>query len=101
MKPLTDAHTESRSNGDASPDAVAEGQDSIRRMLRMLSELPDNQQEVVRLKYHHDMSYRQISEITNLTVSNVGYLIHTAIATLRRRFETPTTLAVEAGRSQS
>ena len=54
------------------------------QMLRLLATLPDNQQEVVRLKFQNGLSYRDISRVTNLTVSNVGYLIHTAIHTLRR-----------------
>lgn len=85
MKGLTEAHTDDRVSDDPSPDAVAEGQDTTSRVLHLLGGLPDNQQEVVRLKFQNGLSYRQISEITELTVSNVGYLIHTAIKTLRTK----------------
>ena len=46
-------------------------------------ELPDNQQEVIRLKFQNDLSYREISEITGLSVSNVGFLLHVGIKRLR------------------
>jgi len=39
------------------------------------------------LKFQNGLSYREISRITNLSVSNVGVLIHTAIKTMRRQFQ--------------
>jgi RNA polymerase sigma-70 factor (ECF subfamily) len=38
---------------------------------------------VVRLKFQHGLSYKEIAAVTELSVSNVGYLIHTAIKKLR------------------
>ena len=35
---------------------------------------PQNQREVVRLKFHSQLSYKEIAEITELSVSNVGFL---------------------------
>ena len=49
-----------------------------------MSDLPDNQQECIRLKFQHGMSYKQISQITSLTVTNVGFLIHTGLKSVRR-----------------
>jgi RNA polymerase sigma factor (sigma-70 family) len=60
-----------------------EQQETTSQVLELLDRLPANQQEVVRLKFQAGLSYREISSITNLSVSNVGYLIHKAIATLR------------------
>ena len=53
--------------------------------MRLLATLSANQQEVVRLKFQAGLSYRQISEVTGLSVTNVGFLLHTAIARLRKR----------------
>jgi len=53
-------------------------QDQIRR-------LPDRQQEVLRLKFQEGLSYREIAAITDASVSNVGFLLHTALKTLRGR----------------
>ena len=47
--------------------------------------LPANQQEVIRLKFQHGLSYKQIAEVTQLSVSNVGFLIHAGLKTLRQR----------------
>lgn len=48
-----------------------------------IEKLTDNQKEVIKLKFHDDLSYREISEVTGLTESNVGFLIHSGIKRLR------------------
>ncbi len=45
--------------------------------------LPAQQQEVLRLRMHDGLSYKQISEVTGLSTSNVGYHLHQAILRLR------------------
>jgi len=44
-----------------------------------LETLDDRSREVVRLKFHEGLSYKEISERTGLTVGHVGYLLHHAI----------------------
>jgi RNA polymerase sigma-70 factor (ECF subfamily) len=65
--------------------ATMEQSDQLDHLLRLLGGLPANQQEVVRLKFQEEMSYKEIAAITGLSVSNVGYLMHTAVKTLRER----------------
>lgn len=72
----------------ASSDAPAEKAqqpEARSRLLASLADLPERQREVLRLKFQGDLSYREIAEIMDLTVSHVGVLIHTAIQTLRGR----------------
>ena len=69
--------------GDDVPDAAAEQKDSMARVLQQLDRLPDNQQDVIRLKFQNELSYREIAEITGLTVSNVGFLLHVGLKRLR------------------
>ena len=49
----------------------------------MLETLPTNQREVIRLKFQNGFSYQEISRISGHSVSNVGYLIHTGLKTIR------------------
>lgn len=44
-----------------------------------LETLDARSREVVRLKFHEGLSYKEISERTGLTVGHVGYLLHHAI----------------------
>ena len=62
---------------------VLELQQAHSQILGALAALPKNQQEVVRLKFQNGLSYKEISRITGLSVSNVGFLLHTAMKTLR------------------
>lgn len=69
----------------AEPSAVAAAAEQASQLLRLLLGLPGNQQEVLRLKFHEDFSYKEIAAITGLSVSHVGVLIHQGIKTLRSR----------------
>jgi len=44
-----------------------------------LETLDKRSRELVRLKFHENLSYKEISARTGLTVGNVGYLLHHAI----------------------
>ena len=71
---------------DPRPGRSLEHAETHATILRMIDRLPPNQQEVVRLKFQNGFSYKEISRITALSVSNVGFLIHTAVARLRTEF---------------
>ncbi len=85
MRSLSDAAVETHASRAESPPAVAEGREAASDVVRVLSGLPDNQQEVIRLRFQNGLSYREISAVTELTVSNVGYLIHMAIKAIREK----------------
>lgn len=72
------------SDGPA-PDAALEQHETMGRVLKFMAALPANQQEVLRLKFQEGLSYKEISGITQLTVSHVGVLIHNGLKTLRVR----------------
>jgi RNA polymerase sigma factor (sigma-70 family) len=50
--------------------------------------LPPNQRDVLILKIQEGKSYLEISEITGLTPSNIGYLIHHGLKNLARDLRT-------------
>ena len=82
MSPLTDPETIPTIS--VRPGASLEQEEAVSQVLRIMETLPKNQREVLRLKFQCDLSYKEISEITQLSVTNVGFLIHTAIKTLRK-----------------
>lgn len=71
---------------EARPGAALEAGETHAAILRLIDQLPPHQQEVIRLKFQNGFSYKEISRITALSVGNVGFLIHTAIKTLRREW---------------
>ena len=76
MTPLGDVHI--------GVDSRLDDQQTGSEIFRMLDRLPKNQREVVYLKFQCDLSYKEISEITKLSVTNVGFLMHTALKNLRK-----------------
>lgn len=68
------------------PGQALEAEETRAELLRLIDRLPPNQQEVIRLKFQTGFSYKEISRITELSVSNVGFLIHTAVQRLRAEF---------------
>lgn len=86
MKRFADGEVERVVAVDPRPGRTLEAAETHAALLELIGHLPSNQQEVVRLKFQNGFSYKQISRITELSVSNVGFLIHTAVANLRREF---------------
>lgn len=83
MTPTAAIETECSEVGNTDPALATERRDMSQHLLQLLAKLPANQQEVVRLKIEHDLKYREIAEVTGLSVSNVGYLLHHALQSLR------------------
>lgn len=83
MKPITETTTEPSSN---SPDALVsmEQTETFHSALKVLETLPVSQQEVIRLKFQNELSYKEISQVTGLSVTNVGFLIHAGLKTIRQ-----------------
>lgn len=73
-----------RESARPGPAAVAERNALSSALLAALDRLPPGQREVVRLKFQNGLSYKEISEVTGHSVSNVGFLIHTAVTTIRK-----------------
>ncbi len=85
MKNLTDAQAAVLPAPGRSPAEEIGLRESLSALLQKLAQLPAKQAEVIRLKFQHQMSYREIAEVTSLSESNVGYLIHVGIQTLRQQ----------------
>jgi RNA polymerase sigma-70 factor (ECF subfamily) len=73
--------------GQNPPDLAAERGDSLSAILDTLSTLPPVQQEAVRLKFQHGLSYKEIAAVLNLTATNVGFILHTALKAVRSRLD--------------
>jgi len=83
MKTMTAEQATVQESRDTDQAVAAEQRDTTARVLEFVERLTENQREVVRLKFQHGLSYKEIAAVTELSVSNVGYLIHTAIKKLR------------------
>ena len=85
MTLITEETASSFPSTSPDPASVIERSESTAEVLRMVDRLPENQKEAITLKFGHGLSYKEIAEITGHTVSNVGFLIHTGLKTVRQR----------------
>jgi RNA polymerase sigma factor (sigma-70 family) len=86
------------------PDASAEVEagEGAQRVLALLAELPASQQEVLRLRFQENLSYKEIGAVTGRSVSHVGVLIHEGLKRLRLELGVPESPRVmEGGRSHA
>lgn len=63
--------------------AALEADERSHELARLLDALSPRQQEVLRLRLQAELSYREIAEVTGLSVSNVGFHLHAAVRSLR------------------
>ena len=70
---------------DPTPDAsevACEAEEKV-HLDQLVDKLSPRQQEVLRLRLQAGLSYREIAEVTGLTVGNVGFHLHQAVRNLR------------------
>lgn len=72
-----------RASEERGPDEELESREAVDWLFHLLDDLTPNQREVIRLKFQNDLSYQEISEVTGLSVTNVGFLLHVALKKLR------------------
>ncbi len=72
-----------RPNGRPGPEEMAQRAEQQNRIHDLLEKLPEKNKRVLLLKFQRGLSYKEIASETGLTVSNVGFLIHTGILALR------------------
>ncbi|MDR1497099.1 MAG: sigma-70 family RNA polymerase sigma factor [Puniceicoccales bacterium] len=70
---------------DPSPPENLVRDETAAALAQQIASLPPRQRELIRLKFQADLSYKEIATVTGLTTSNVGFILHSALSTLRRR----------------
>lgn len=68
-----------------SPGCSLTAAEDEQQLGELIDGLSEKQQMVVRLKFLSELKYREIAEATGLSESNVGFLLHTALQTMRER----------------
>ncbi len=58
------------------PDEALDRMEAVGMIRMLLTGMPAEDQELIRMKYHEDLKYNEISERTGLGIGNVGYKLH-------------------------
>lgn len=72
---------------EAGPHGALERKEASEAVSALLADLPERSREVVSLKFAGGLSYKEIAEVTGLTVSHVGVILHEALCKVRERMQ--------------
>jgi RNA polymerase sigma-70 factor (ECF subfamily) len=96
-KRAEEEEAETMESTDTGPHGALESKETGTSVAAFVDELPPKHREVVALKFSGGLSYKEIAEVTGLSVSHVGVLLHEAIGRVRDRMK-KRELATSSGR---
>lgn len=87
MQPLEDEHLARCASRETSCDEALARSEEANRIWAAIETLAPQQQEALRLKFQHELSYREIAGVMEITVSHVGVLLHHGLRKLREHLQ--------------
>jgi RNA polymerase sigma-70 factor (ECF subfamily) len=72
---------------ERTPDRTVEQRDEVAQLVRLLNALPERERELVALKYGANCTNRNIANLTGLSESNVGTILHRVVRRLREQWQ--------------
>jgi RNA polymerase sigma-70 factor (ECF subfamily) len=69
-------------NATEAPDEWVARMELMAELRGLIAKLPEKDQRLIQLKYYEDLKYRDISQRTGLTISNVGFRLHQIVKRL-------------------
>ncbi len=70
------------SSDEKTPEQLMAHMETVAELRQLVSELPEKDRKLLQLKYYEGLKYRDISERTGLTISNVGFRLHQVLKKL-------------------
>lgn len=81
-----DPVAEESASDDPSPDTKAMAAEDADHLRTLVSRLPQQQRELIKLKFEAGLSYKEMADTLKTSVSTVGVQLHEAMQTLRRHW---------------
>jgi RNA polymerase sigma-70 factor (ECF subfamily) len=72
--------------GGRTPEEIAEHDSDLERLGGLLATLPSRERDLIAMKYGARLTNRAIADLTGLTESNVGTILHRTVRDLRARW---------------
>ena len=83
ITPLEEVRWKKVAGAGLQPDESLHLTERNSQLTSLLARLSANQREVILLKFQQGLSYQEIHEVTGLTTTNIGFLIHSGLKRLR------------------
>ncbi len=84
---------------DSGPATKLERKEDATRVGAAIRRLPERQREILLLKLDAGLTYKQIAEVMQLSVSNVGFILHQAVKAIREQVADEPQFAATARRT--
>lgn len=68
----------------AADDSPAEAEERLEAICRLLEFLPENQREIVQMRFYQNLTFREIAEIKNMSINTALGRMRYAILNMRR-----------------
>jgi RNA polymerase sigma-70 factor (ECF subfamily) len=65
------------------PDATLKVNEDMQMLRKMINNLEPREREILLLKLEHDKSYKEMAEIMEISVGNVGFILHNTMKKLK------------------
>ena len=85
-QPVEDLNEWVSDDRQESPRQIVSRRDSLALVKTLIDGLTEREREIIRYKFEHGLSYREIGDALELTEGNVGYLLHQALQKIRKRY---------------
>lgn len=85
MAPLMERQAERLANGAASPRATAEQAETRHLIATAIHKLPEDEQEVCRLKFQDGLTYREIGQVMGVSLGTVSNILARALGAIREQ----------------
>jgi RNA polymerase sigma factor (sigma-70 family) len=79
---IDDDGTQVANVSEDTPDQMFAHMETVAELRQLISQLPEKDRRLVQFKYFEDLKYRDISQRTGLTISNVGFRLHQVLKKL-------------------
>jgi RNA polymerase sigma factor (sigma-70 family) len=81
-----DEQLDSRCSEDVLPFEKMQEEEKLKQLKKILSKLSPKHKKIIKYRYYSDYSYEQIAQKMNLTSGNVGFILHMAVAKIKKEF---------------
>jgi RNA polymerase sigma factor (sigma-70 family) len=85
MEPISE--DDDTASPESGPSGKVERKQALSQLQTIVQELPPRQREALELKFSAGLSYKEIAEVMEITVTNVGFILHQAIKNVRLELE--------------
>jgi RNA polymerase sigma-70 factor (ECF subfamily) len=89
----TDPVGDDQISGDANPLHHTIAEEDKKKLASLVATLPPRQQELLKLKFEGDLTYKEMAAVMKMSISHIGVQLHETIQNLRKLWKSETPIS--------